>query len=91
MPIQLTKEKEKKLIESIKHYFEENIESEIGDLKAILLLDYIIKEIGPIIYNQAILDAQTFISDKVNDLESSCYEPEFRYWEKAGQKIRKEK
>jgi len=80
MSIVLPKDKKVQLIESIKHYFEENLESEIGDLKASLLLDYFIKEIGPSIYNQAILDAQTVMTDKVNDLDSSCYEPEFMYW-----------
>ncbi len=82
MSIILPKDKKIRLIESIKHYFEENMESEIGDLKASLLLDYFTKEIGPSIYNQAILDAQTFMSDKVNDLDSSCYQPEFMYWQK---------
>jgi len=86
MSIKLTKEKENQLIESIKHYFEENMESEIGDLKANLILDYFIKEIGPIIYNKAILDAQTFMTEKVNDLDSSCYQPEFMYWEKQDNK-----
>jgi uncharacterized protein (DUF2164 family) len=62
MSIKLTKEKEKKLIESIKHYFKENMESEIGDLKATLLLDYFLQEICPCIYNQAIQDAQTFMT-----------------------------
>jgi uncharacterized protein (DUF2164 family) len=82
MSIKLIKDKEVQLIKSIKHYFEENMESEIGDLKSSLLLDYFIKEIGPSIYNQAILDAQTVMTDKVNDLDSTCYQPEFMYWKK---------
>ncbi len=82
MSIKLPKDKEIRLIESIKHYFDENMDSEIGDLKARLLLEYFIQEMGPVIYNQAIVDAQSFITEKVNDLDSSCYFPEFVYWEK---------
>ena len=82
MSIKLPKEKEKQLIESIKHYFKENMESEIGDLKAKLLLDYFLKEIGPSVYNQAILEAQTFMTEKINDLDSTCYQPEFMFWKK---------
>lgn len=82
MSINLPKDKEAKIIKSLKYYFEENLDAEIGDLKASLLLDYILKEIGPSIYNQAIVDAQSVMTDKVNDLDSSCYEPEFMYWEK---------
>jgi len=84
MSITLKKETEKQLIESIKRYFEENMDSEIGDLKATLLLDYCLKEIGPSIYNQGVIDAQAFMMEKINDLDSSCYEPEFLYWEKQG-------
>lgn len=82
MAIKLPRETERRLIASIKRYFEENMESEIGDLKAKLLLDYCIREIGPSIYNQAIADAQAYLQDKVTDLDSSCYEPELSYWKK---------
>ena len=82
MSIKLPEDKQSRIIESIKRYFLENLEDEIGDLKASLLLDYVVHEIGPVMYNQAILDAQAFMADKLDDLESSCYEPEFMYWEK---------
>lgn len=65
MSITLPKDKEVRIIESIKLYFKENLEDEIGDLKASLLLDYIVTEIRPTIYNQAIMDAQTFMADKI--------------------------
>ena len=45
------------------------------------LLDYILKEIGPSIYNQAIIDAQSVMMEKINDLQDSCYQPEFMYWD----------
>ena len=80
MSITLPKEIENRLIGSVKKYFEENLDSEIGDLKATLLLDFFLKEIGPTIYNQAIFDAQAVITEKVSDLENSCYQPEFMYW-----------
>ena len=82
MGLEIPKEKKSRIIESIKHYFDENMEREIGDLKAGLLLDYFVQEIGPTIYNQAILDAQAVMTDKVNDLDSSCYQPEFVFWKK---------
>ena len=82
MSITLPRDKESAIIESIKLYFADHLETEIGDLKASLLLDYILTEIGPSIYNQAITDAQAVMTDKVNDLDSSCYQPEFMYWKK---------
>jgi uncharacterized protein (DUF2164 family) len=81
LAISLTKEAKKQAIQSIKKYIAENFEEEIGDLKADLLLDFFLKEIGPTIYNHAISDAQAYLQDKVVDLDGSCYEPEFGYWE----------
>ncbi len=83
MPIELEPETGKKLVASIKRYFAEHMEEEIGDLKAGLLLDFCLREIGPCIYNQAISDAQVFMQEKVVDLDISLYEPEFGYWTDA--------
>jgi uncharacterized protein (DUF2164 family) len=80
MAIKLPKEIEKQLIASIKRYFAENMEDEIGDLKAKLLLDYCLQEMGPSVYNQAIADVQAVMQEKVADLDGSLYEPELGYW-----------
>jgi uncharacterized protein (DUF2164 family) len=47
-----------------------------------LVLEYILKECGPAIYNQAIADAQAYLHEKVTDLDSVLYKPEFGYWDK---------
>ncbi|UCG52931.1 MAG: DUF2164 domain-containing protein [Candidatus Latescibacterota bacterium] len=83
MALTISPEAKKRLIGSIKRYFEEHMDEEIGDLKADLLLDYFLKEIGPTVYNQAIANAQAFFQEKVADLDGSCYEPEFTFWKKG--------
>ncbi len=80
MTIELKKEIEELVLTSIKRYFAENMEDEIGDLKAKLILDFCLEEIGPSIYNQAISDAQVLLHQHVEDLEGSLYEPVFGYW-----------
>ncbi len=80
MAIELPKETKERLIASIKRYFEEFLEQEVGDLKASLLLDFILKETGPSVYNQAIADAQARMSEMVDEIDGACYEPEFGYW-----------
>jgi uncharacterized protein (DUF2164 family) len=55
---------------------------DIGDLKALRVLEFCVSEIGPSIYNQAIADAQTFFQDKTSDLGGVLYEAEFDYWKK---------
>jgi uncharacterized protein (DUF2164 family) len=81
MPIRLSSETTAQLNASIKRYFAEYLDDpDAGDLKAGMLLDFCLKEIGPTIYNQAIVDAQKYFQERVVDLEGVCYEKEFGYW-----------
>jgi uncharacterized protein (DUF2164 family) len=82
MSIKLKKDAEKYLLGSIKRFVAENLDTEIGDLKASLFLEFCVREIGPSIYNQAIADAQSYIQEKATDLGGSRYEAEFDYWKK---------
>jgi len=84
--IELTKQHRADAIASIQRYFEENLNEPIGDLPAGLLLNFILEEIGPAIYNQAIADAQSRLQLRVSDLSAELYADEFQYWTKADAK-----
>lgn len=89
MAITLPPETTKQILASIKRYVAEHLEQEIGDLQAGLLLDFFLKEIGPSVYNVAVHDAQTYIQDRLTDLEGVCYEKEFNYWVDSSLRTRK--
>ena len=76
MEIKLEKERLKVLREKAQIYFRDEHDESIGDLKADLIVEFFIKEIGPHIYNQAIGDASAFIQDQLIDLEGTFYVPE---------------
>ena len=76
MDIQLTETRIKILTEKTQIYFRDEHDLPIGDLKANMIIEFFIKEIGPQVYNQAINDAYSFIQDKLIDLESTLYAPE---------------
>ena len=80
MAIEIPKKSRERMILSIRRFFSENLDQEIGELKASLLLDFCLREIGPSIYNRAIADAQVLMRDRVSDLEGDCFEPEFGFW-----------
>ena len=80
MSITLAPDATKRLHGSIKRYFAEHLNEDIGDLKAAMMLDFCLQEVGPSIYNQAIADAQKYFGARVLDLEGVCHEPEFSYW-----------
>ena len=83
MPISVSEDAKKQSIASIRRYFREELEQDVGDLKATLFVEFILKEIAPMVYNQAIADAQAYLSDRVADLEGACSVPEFAYWERS--------
>ncbi len=74
--IKLSDERRADLIQAIRGYFREHLDEDIGELKASLLLDFLVKKLGPPVYNRAIRDAHAFIQEKLLDLEGEFYEPE---------------
>ena len=68
--INLTKENRDGMILAIKHYFSEERGEEIGDLRAGLMLDFILEELAPEFYNQGVSDSYTCIKDMIEDLLS---------------------
>jgi uncharacterized protein (DUF2164 family) len=74
--VTLSSEARTNAVASIRRYFAEELEQDIGDLKAALLLDYVLVEIGPTIYNQAMSDARRFLEERVSDLDALAYPQE---------------
>ena len=77
--LELEKPQRTSAITSIQRYFAENLEP-IGDLPAGLLLNFLLEEIGPVIYNRAIADAQTRMAQRVSDLSGELFADEFQFW-----------
>ena len=88
MPIALLPDTRKQLVASLKRYAAENLDEEIGDLKAGLLLDFCLAEVGAVVYNQAIADAQKYFHERTTDLDGVCHQPEFVYWQASTAKRR---
>ncbi len=84
--VEISKHVRTTAIASIQRYFEENMSEPIGDLPAGLLLNFMVEEIGPVIYNAAIADAQTRMQQRVSDLNGDLYADEFQYWPKIDAK-----
>ena len=79
MAIELPDATKSELVASIRQYFMEERDDEIGDLQASFSLEFILKEVGPSIYNQALMDAQARLTEAVADLDVTLHEPEFGY------------
>ncbi|MBW2282545.1 MAG: DUF2164 domain-containing protein [Deltaproteobacteria bacterium] len=80
MAIEFERDVVKAIVPSIQRYFSEKLDSQIGNLDAEFLLEFFLKEAGPLIYNRAIREAQAVLGERVAELDGDCWEPEEGYW-----------
>lgn len=73
IPIKLPKEQKTEIIRNVQAFFEVERSEEIGELGAEQLIDFMIKELGPYIYNKAIEDARHAIHEKINQIDDELY------------------
>ena len=82
MTIELTKEAKQTALESLQKYFAENMEEPLGNLAGNALLNFILEEIGPSIYNKGVADAQERMQARISELDYEVQADEFPYWRK---------
>jgi uncharacterized protein (DUF2164 family) len=66
--ITLTKEQKTTAARKLEGYMLENFEVEIGGLQAGILCDYIAVHIGPYIYNLAVADIISHLTDRTEEM-----------------------
>ena len=79
MPIELPAGTRAELTASIQRYFLDERDEEIGGLQAELMLDFVLEEIGPSIYNQGVRDAQARVQEVVAEIDTTLHEREFAH------------
>lgn len=65
---ELTKEQKDEMVRLIQNYYEKEQNEEIGNLAAMLLLDFFIEQIAPTFYNLGVEDSHTYLNEKLDDL-----------------------
>ncbi len=79
MRIALDDERRASTLEAVRRFCRDELDREVSEFQAGLLLDFFIRELGAPVYNQAIQDARKFVQEKLEDLEGDFYEPEEPY------------
>jgi uncharacterized protein (DUF2164 family) len=72
-PIKIQREHKLQISSSIQDYLDSELSFEIGQLASENLLDFMLKELTPHIYNQALADARKVIEQKMVSLEEEMY------------------
>ena len=80
MHIELDPDVTRQAVASIQRYLREELELDVGELKAGSLLEYFLEELAPLVYNRAIADAQGYMQERALDLEGVCHADQLGYW-----------
>lgn len=71
--IVFSKEEQADLIPRIKAFVRDELDTEIGDLQASMLMDFFAEKLGHAVYNRAIYDAQALIASKAEEMTEALY------------------
>ena len=64
------------IVQKVKMYFAEELDQSIGQFDAEFLIDFFAEEIGSYFYNRGLYDAQSLLSEKLEELSDNIYELE---------------
>lgn len=56
------------MLRAIKVFYKKERDEEIGDLAAMLILDFFEKNIGKFFYNRGVRDAQKYIGERLEEM-----------------------
>lgn len=72
-PITFSKEERAVATGKLRDYFSRELDQELGQLPADILLDFIGNEIGGVFYNRGVHDAQQLVRQKAEDIVEALY------------------
>lgn len=73
--INLSDEARERLAAEIGKFFAEELDIGMSEFQSQRLIDFLVRRLGPPVYNQAIQDARQFLQAKLDDLDGEFYEP----------------
>ncbi len=76
-PLTLDDRVRRQAIASLRAYSADHFDDALSELQATLLLDHILTDLAPAIYNQAAADARTYVEERAADLEAALHKAEF--------------
>ncbi len=74
MPITLEPDRRKRLIAEITAFMHDEFDTDIGELRATLVLEFMMQHTAPAAYNQGVADCQAYLTHKLADMEIDLHE-----------------
>ena len=76
MAIEIDLERKEKLVLKLQQFFQAEFDEELSRFRAGQVVDFMARELGPQIYNQAVQDARKFMQERLDDLDGEVREVE---------------
>lgn len=83
--IELPQELRAEALVSLERYFNESFDERIGRICAGGRLNFFMEEVGPVIDNKAVAEAQERLAARVQEPDREVHEAEIPYWRNQGQ------
>jgi len=74
----LSNERQAQIIKAVVDFYKSEFDEDLSEFRAATLVEFMLLQIGPSQYNQAIQDARKFMAQKLDDLDTEFYQPEER-------------
>lgn len=76
MRIKLDEDRKQEIIHALIGLHASEFDEEMSEYRAEAIVDFMLRQIGPSQYNQAISDARKYMAEKLDDLDTEFFEPE---------------
>jgi uncharacterized protein (DUF2164 family) len=80
MPLQLPDPAKTEALASLERWLAEHLDEPVGNITTRALLAFVVEEIGPLLYNQAVADVQERLMSRLQEIDIEVHEDEFPYW-----------
>jgi len=78
IPVKLPREEKDAIIAQLMDFYREERSEELGAIGAEQIVDFMLREIAPYVYNRAIEDARKVVLEKSSSIEEELYALERR-------------
>jgi uncharacterized protein (DUF2164 family) len=69
----IPQEQKQAIIGQIQRYFQVERGEELGDLAAETMFEFMLQTLGPLVYNEALMDARKIMNERLLSLEDELY------------------
>ena len=76
MQLQLDEDRRRHMVGRIRGFFLDSFDEDLSEFRAEQLIDFVLTDLAPAVYNQAVQDCRVFMQSRLDDLDGEVYLPD---------------